>query len=54
GYQYDASNGQSPPPFTEKIPTYELRVRGGRIEVDPTPKPAGTPTTPITIPTEAE
>ncbi|MEO1279045.1 MAG: Rieske 2Fe-2S domain-containing protein [Planctomycetota bacterium] len=54
GYQYDTSNGQSPPPYTEKIPTYELRVRGGRVEVDPTPKPAGTPMPPITIPKEGE
>ena len=54
GYQYDASNGQSPPPFTEKIPTYELRVRGGRVEILPAPKPSGTPTTPVTIPTEVE
>jgi DMSO/TMAO reductase YedYZ heme-binding membrane subunit/nitrite reductase/ring-hydroxylating ferredoxin subunit len=50
GYQYETSNGQSPPPFTEKIPTYELRVRGGRVEVNPKPNAPGTPTTPITIP----
>ncbi len=54
GYQYDTSSGQSPPPYTEKIPTYELRIRGGRVEVDPTPKPAGTPMPPITIPKEGE
>jgi len=50
GYQYETNNGQSPPPFTEKIPTYELRIRGGRIEVNPSPNAPGTPTTPVTIP----
>jgi len=53
GYQYLAHSGQSPPPFTERIPTYELRLRGDRILVDPTPKPPGTPVTPARIPAEA-
>lgn len=46
GYQYNAKDGCSPPPFTEKIPTYELRVRSGRIEVNPNANPPGTPTSP--------
>jgi sulfoxide reductase heme-binding subunit YedZ len=49
GYQYHTENGQSPPPYTEKIPTYELRVRGGRVEVNPRPNEPGTPTTPVSI-----
>lgn len=49
GYQYHTENGQSPPPYTEKIPTYELRVRGGRVEVNPTPNEPGPPTTPVSI-----
>ncbi len=49
GYQYHTENGQSPPPYTEKIPTYELRVRGGRVEVNPTPNEPGIPTTPVSI-----
>lgn len=52
GYQYHASNGQSPPPYTETIPTYELRVRGGRVEVNPKANAPGTPTTTVTIPAE--
>lgn len=44
GYQYDASNGQSPPPYTEKIATYELRVEGGRVLLNPEPNAPGTPT----------
>lgn len=50
GYQYNATCGQSPPPFTERIPTYELRVRGGRVEVHASANEPGTPTTPVTIP----
>lgn len=53
GYQYNASDGQSPPPYTERIPTYELRVRGDRVEVNPNPLEPGTPTPGVTIPAEA-
>lgn len=44
GYQYHAENGQSPPPYTEKIATYELRVEGGRVLLNPEPNAPGTPT----------
>ncbi|MCW5757793.1 MAG: ferric reductase-like transmembrane domain-containing protein [Phycisphaeraceae bacterium] len=50
GYQYRPHDGQSPPPYSERVPTYELRVRGGRVQVCPTPNAPGTPTTPIAIP----
>ncbi len=44
GFQYDLTNGRSPPPFTERIPTYNARLGAdGRILIDPTPLPAGTP-----------
>lgn len=46
GYQYLPSEGQSPPPFTEKLPTYRVRLTNGRVEVDPNPLPPGTPTQP--------
>ncbi len=46
GYQYLAENGQSPPPFTEKVPTFRVRVEGTRILLDPTPLPPGTPVEP--------
>jgi nitrite reductase/ring-hydroxylating ferredoxin subunit/DMSO/TMAO reductase YedYZ heme-binding membrane subunit len=42
GYQYVPSNGSSPPPFEERVPTFRVRVRAGRVEVDPRPLPAGT------------
>ena len=49
GYQYLAHNGQSPPPFTEKIPTYELRIEGERIWLNPKPLPPGTAVEPAQI-----
>ena len=42
GYQYAPHNGQSPPPFTEKIATYDVQVVGGNVLVNPTPYPEGT------------
>lgn len=46
GYQYLPQNGSSPPPFSEKIPTFRIRVAGNRVLVDPRPLPAGTETEP--------
>jgi len=46
GWQYRPADGQSPPPFTEKIATYRLRAAGRRIELNPTPLPPGTPVEP--------
>jgi nitrite reductase/ring-hydroxylating ferredoxin subunit/DMSO/TMAO reductase YedYZ heme-binding membrane subunit len=42
GYQYRLEDGCAPPPFTEKLVTYRVRLRGGIVEVDPTPLPPGT------------
>lgn len=50
GYQYLPHNGQSPPPFTEKIATYEVRVRGDRVEVRAKALPPGTPVQPAQAP----
>lgn len=49
GWQYQAKDGCSPPPFTETIPTYRLTLKNGRVLVDPKPLPSGTPTEPIVI-----
>ena len=46
GYQYLPAKGQSPPPYTETLPTYRVRLTSGRVEVDPNPLPPGTPTQP--------
>jgi nitrite reductase/ring-hydroxylating ferredoxin subunit/DMSO/TMAO reductase YedYZ heme-binding membrane subunit len=42
GYQYQPDTGASPPPFAEKIPTFNVRVKNGRVFVHPKPNPAGT------------
>ena len=42
GFQYLPDTGESPPPFTEKIPTFNVKVVGDRVLVDPVPNPAGT------------
>lgn len=42
GYQYLPENGQSPPPFTEKVATYDVKVVDGKVYVNPQPYPEGT------------
>jgi nitrite reductase/ring-hydroxylating ferredoxin subunit len=42
GYQYQPETGASPPPFTEKVPTFRVRLDGDRVLVDPRPNPPGT------------
>jgi nitrite reductase/ring-hydroxylating ferredoxin subunit/DMSO/TMAO reductase YedYZ heme-binding membrane subunit len=50
GYQYLPHNGQSPPPFTERIETYNLRVVDGHVFVDPRANPPGTAVQPVSVP----
>jgi sulfoxide reductase heme-binding subunit YedZ len=49
GYQYQPDTGASPPPFVEKVPTFNVRVAGGRVLVYPKPNPAGTRVEPALI-----
>ncbi len=49
GYQYRPEDGASPPPFTEKVPTFNISVRNGRVFVDPKPNAPGTRVEPVTI-----
>ncbi|HVS64816.1 MAG TPA: Rieske 2Fe-2S domain-containing protein [Thermoanaerobaculia bacterium] len=42
GFQYRPEDGASPPPFTEKVPTFRVRIVDGRVLVHPVPYPAGT------------
>ncbi|MEM7146355.1 MAG: Rieske 2Fe-2S domain-containing protein [Verrucomicrobiota bacterium] len=42
GFQYVPETGKSPAPFTEEIPTFNVKVVGGRVFVDPQPNAAGT------------
>jgi nitrite reductase/ring-hydroxylating ferredoxin subunit/DMSO/TMAO reductase YedYZ heme-binding membrane subunit len=53
GYQYRPEDGCSPPPFTEKVPTYAVRIVAGRVEVEARARPAGTPLEPARIEVEA-
>jgi nitrite reductase/ring-hydroxylating ferredoxin subunit/DMSO/TMAO reductase YedYZ heme-binding membrane subunit len=49
GYQYRPSDGCSPAPFTDRVCTYRLQVRAGRIQLDPAPLPPGTPVEPVAV-----
>ncbi|MFO1475318.1 MAG: ferric reductase-like transmembrane domain-containing protein [Verrucomicrobiota bacterium] len=49
GYQYRPDTGASPPPFVEKVPTFNVRVNQGRVFVHPKPNPAGTRVEPATF-----
>jgi len=49
GYQYRPETGASPPPFVEKVPTFNVRVKNGRVHVHSRPNPAGTPAEPALI-----
>ena len=42
GYQYLPKNGQSPPPFKEKVSTYDVRLNGTEVWLNPKPYPEGT------------
>ncbi len=53
GFQYDVRTGCSPAPFTEKVPTYRLKLEGDDIFVDPEPNAPGTPVDPAPAPQEA-
>ncbi len=42
GFQYLPESGTAPPPFHEKVETYAVAVRAGRVWIDPRCKEAGT------------
>ena len=49
GYQYRPEDGCSPPPFTEKVETFDVRIVDGRVLVNPAAHPPGTPVEPATL-----
>lgn len=49
GYQYRPEDGQSPPPYTEKLPTYRLKVEAGTVILDSNALPPGTRVEPARI-----
>ncbi|MEP4196233.1 MAG: Rieske 2Fe-2S domain-containing protein [Aliishimia sp.] len=54
GFQYDVTSGRSPAPFTERVPTYNLKLDDGSVMVDPNANPPGTFVEPIPVPNLAE
>lgn len=50
GYQYLPESGASPAPFTERVPTFAVRLVGARVLVRTRPNPAGTRVEPARIP----
>ncbi|HEV8599656.1 MAG TPA: Rieske 2Fe-2S domain-containing protein [Gemmatimonadales bacterium] len=47
GYQYRPDSGTSPPPFDDKVPTYDLRIEGGQVVVQRQANPPGTYVEPV-------
>jgi len=49
GYQYLPGNGQSPPPFNEKVATYELKIQDGYVWVNMEAKAEGEEVEPLNL-----
>jgi len=49
GYQYQPDTGAAPPPFVEKVPTFNVRVVNGRVWVHPRPNTAGSRAEPAPV-----
>jgi nitrite reductase/ring-hydroxylating ferredoxin subunit len=49
GYQYRPGDGCSPPPFTEKLHTYQIRIRKDRVEMRAEKLPPGTAVEPAAL-----
>jgi nitrite reductase/ring-hydroxylating ferredoxin subunit/DMSO/TMAO reductase YedYZ heme-binding membrane subunit len=49
GFQYRLEDGCAPPPFTEKLATYAVRIVGPRVWLDPRPHPPGTKLAPAMV-----
>lgn len=50
GFQYKAQDGCSPPPFTEKLPTYPVRLVGETVYLSSEAYPIGTKSEGVQIP----
>jgi len=50
GYEYRPEDGCSPPPFTEKVETFALRLKGRIIQINPVPVGRGAARPVIDIP----
>ncbi len=54
GFSYKARNGRSPAPFTEMIPTYNMKLEGGVLYIDRNANQPGTDVEPIVFEGEAD
>jgi nitrite reductase/ring-hydroxylating ferredoxin subunit len=54
GWQYRPEDGCAPPPFVERVVTYPIRLKDGRVLVDPRPLAAGTKVMPAKLQQENE
>lgn len=50
GFQYLPAEGRAPAPFTETLETYDVKIDGDRVLVNPKPHPEGTARPPAMIP----
>ena len=50
GYQYKCDTGKSPEPFTEEIPTFNIKVIDNDVYIHPKPNAAGTYVEPVLLP----
>ena len=50
GFQYRVEDGRAPAPFTERIATYRLKLKGKKILLDPRACEPGTRVEPVKIP----
>ncbi len=49
GFQYRLEDGCAPPPYTERLATYHLRLQDGVVLLDPRPNPPGTRVEPLAL-----
>jgi nitrite reductase/ring-hydroxylating ferredoxin subunit len=49
GFQYRPGDGCAPAPFTERLPTYEVRIEGGRVRINPEARRPGVAAAPAVI-----
>ena len=49
GYPYRLADGCAPPPYTEKLATFRLKLEGGTVFLDPRPNPPGTYVEPLEV-----
>jgi len=49
GFQYNVTDGRSPAPFTEMVPTYRVSIKDNAVMIDPNANPPGTYVDPVPL-----